>query len=209
MPNSSRRGYHPSAERWFNVIWVTNETAPPMSDQTMSALMITDSEAAAIRTHLIVFSRRCRDRLPLKPVILADEADSRTSIAIALPAVPRETEGDRPSLRAGPVCRWRRRFCSAPFPGAPALGEDVRGEIHVPNRVIDRGDRAFGEIEVDEGGDCRVAFGLGLVHVDEERPRERIGVVGDRLRRRGDALAGRLGDLEELDLVEVLLGVGV
>src|SRR5215212_7643432 len=89
MPNSSRRGYHPSAERWFNVIWVTNETAPPMSDQTMSALMMTDSEAAAVRTHLIAVSRRCRDRLPLKPVILADEADSRTSIAIALPAVPR------------------------------------------------------------------------------------------------------------------------
>ena len=88
--------------------------------------------------------------------------------------------------------------------GRLGLGQEVVGELHVAGL----GHRAVGvvQVEVDEGRQLGLRLEVGLVDVDEQRPRERVAAVGDGVDLGGDAGAVLTGDLHLADTVTGAFG---
>src|SRR3546814_13641584 len=63
---------------------------------------------------------------------------------------------------------------SAAVPRFSRGRDPVLGERDVA-RLGDQREAFVAQVQVDEGGHCRVLLGLGRVDVDEQRPREEIG----------------------------------
>src|SRR5680860_298922 len=173
---------------------VRNSYDLPTRDATIAMLMSRDERPAARKTYLMTRSRINRRRLPLR--------STGGGCAVLTPAIgdSPDLDRDKGETLAGRPTRVGLTARALPRP-------DVLVDLRVRHRhVAGLGDH-LGEVlgrhvVVDERLHGLVVGRLGVVRVDEQRARDRVGAPPDRLPRRPHALAG-LG-VEHLDRLQVL-----